>query len=82
MNIPEDFPVVGLEQCLTDDAQGKVGGNLLTMACADIQTYRCASKDTEKYDLLRVRMGGRTEFYGTTFPEYQQHQQRRQYYKP
>ncbi|KAH9989888.1 PFL-like glycyl radical enzyme [Xylariaceae sp. FL0662B] len=58
-----------------------VGGNLLTLTCADLETYQRASEDSEKYNLLRVRMGGWTEFYATMFPEYQEHQQRRQYFK-
>ena len=80
LNIPEDFPLDKLQQFITDYAQGDVGGNLLTMTCADVDTYQEASKDAEKYDLLRVRMGGWTEFYSTMFPEYQAHQQRRQYF--
>ncbi|KAI2770086.1 PFL-like glycyl radical enzyme [Daldinia loculata] len=81
MNIPEDFPQDQLQQFLADFAQGKVGGNLLTLTCADLETYQRASEDSEKYNLLRVRMGGWTEFYATMFPGYQEHQQRRQYFE-
>jgi len=40
--------------------------------------------DLERYNLLRVRMGGRTEFYATMFPMHQEQEQhqRRQYFTP
>ncbi|KAI5923477.1 PFL-like glycyl radical enzyme [Camillea tinctor] len=81
MNIPENFPLDELQQFLADYAQGRVGGNLLTLTCADLETYQKASEDSEKYNLLRVRMGGWTEFYATMFPDYQEQQQRRQYFE-
>ncbi|KAI1196668.1 pyruvate formate lyase-domain-containing protein [Nemania serpens] len=81
MNIPENFPLDRLRQFIGDYAEGKVGGNLLTLSCADLETYQRASEDPEKYNLLRVRMGGWTEFYPTMFPDYQEHQQRRQYFE-
>ncbi|KAI2633412.1 pyruvate formate lyase-domain-containing protein [Xylaria nigripes] len=81
MNIPENFPLKRLEQFISDFAEGKVGGNMVTLTCADLSTYREASRDPEQYNLIRVRMGGWTEFYPTMFPEYQEHQQRRQYFE-
>ncbi|KAI3319750.1 PFL-like glycyl radical enzyme [Xylariaceae sp. AK1471] len=81
MNIPENFPLDRLQQFIVDFAQGKVGGNLLTLTCSDLETYQKASEDPEKYNLLRVRMGGWTEFYATMFPGYQEQQQRRQYFE-
>lgn len=36
-----------------------------------------AVRDPEKHDLLRVRMGGLSEFFVTMFPAYQAQQQRR-----
>ncbi|KAI0811818.1 pyruvate formate lyase-domain-containing protein [Xylaria sp. FL0064] len=81
MNIPEDFPLDKLQQFITDFAKGTVGGNMVTLTCADLDTYQKASEDPEKYNLVRVRMGGWTEFYPTMFPEYQEHQQRRQYFQ-
>ncbi|GAP86733.1 putative Dyp-type peroxidase family protein [Rosellinia necatrix] len=81
MNIPEDFPLEDLQKFVRDFAEGTVGGNLLTLTCADPDTYRRASEDPEKYNLLRVRMGGWSEFYPTMFPDYQEHQQRRQYFE-
>lgn len=79
MNIPEDFPPDALKAFIRDFADGVVGGNLVTLTCADLVTYEGASQDPEKYNLLRVRMGGWSEFYPTMFPDYQEHQKRRQY---
>ena len=81
MNIPENFPLDKLQQFIQDFAQGKVGGNMVTLTCADLDTYQKASEDPEKYNLVRVRMGGWTEFYSTMFPSYQEQQQRRQYFE-
>ena len=77
LNIPENFPLEDLRQFIKDYAAGWVGGNLLTLTCADTQTLQEASKDPEKYGLIRVRMGGWTEFYSTMFPPHQEHHQRR-----
>ncbi|KAI1309200.1 pyruvate formate lyase-domain-containing protein [Xylaria venustula] len=81
MNIPEDFPLDRLQQFIQDFADGTVGGNMVTLTCADLDTYQKASEDPEKYNLVRVRMGGWTEFYPAMFPDYQEHQQRRQYFQ-
>lgn len=77
LNIPEDFPLKDLQQFIKDYAAGWVGGYLITLTCADLQTLQAASKDPEKYGLVRVRMGGWTEFYSTMFPAHQDHHQRR-----
>ncbi|KAH8164133.1 hypothetical protein CIB48_g4105 [Xylaria polymorpha] len=81
MNIPEDFPLDRLKEFVGKFAEGTVGGNLLTLTCADLDTYKGASEDPEKYNLLRVRMGGWSEFYPTMFPDYQEQQQRRPYFE-
>lgn len=44
------------------------GSNLLTITCADPETFAGATADPEKYDLLRVRMGGWSEFFVAMFP--------------
>lgn len=77
LNLPEDFPLEDLQQFIKDYAAGWVGGNLITLSCADLQTLQAASKDPEKYGLVRVRMGGWSEFYTTAFPAHQDHHQRR-----
>ncbi|KAI0201671.1 pyruvate formate lyase-domain-containing protein [Astrocystis sublimbata] len=80
MNIPEDFPLEHLKEFITAFSEGSVGGNLLTLTCADPETYKGASEDPEKYNLVRVRMGGWSEFYPTMFPDYQEQQRRRPYF--
>jgi pyruvate-formate lyase len=82
MNISESFPLGALQTFIKAYARGEVGGNLLTLTCADLKTYEKASKDPEQYDLVRVRMGGWTEFYATMFPAHQEQHQRRQYFTP
>lgn len=77
LNIAENFPLEDLQHFIKDYAAGWVGGNLITLTCGDVQTLQAASKDPEKYGLVRVRMGGWTEFYSTMFPAHQDHHQRR-----
>jgi pyruvate-formate lyase len=54
----------------------------MTITCADPETYEQATKDPEKYDLLRARMGGWTEFFVTMFPAHQAQHQRRPFELP
>ncbi|KAH6845677.1 pyruvate formate lyase-domain-containing protein [Chaetomium sp. MPI-CAGE-AT-0009] len=82
MNIPEAFPLHDLQTFVKKYAAGEVGSNLITLTCADLDTYQKSVKDPEKYNLVRVRMGGWTEFYATMFPAHQDQQQRRQYFTP
>jgi pyruvate-formate lyase len=51
----------------------------MTITCANPETYEAAVRDPEKYDLLRARMGGWTEFFVTMFPAHQAQHQRRPY---
>ena len=82
MNIEESFPLEDLRRFIKAYARGEVGSNLITLTCADLQTYEAAVQDPERYDLVRVRMGGWTEFYATMFPAHQDQHQRRQYFTP
>ncbi len=75
-NIREDFPVDALERALTDFAKGH-GSSIMTITCANNETYEEAARDPEKYDLLRARMGGWTEFFVTMFPAHQAQHERR-----
>lgn len=68
-----------MKQFIKAFAAGEVGGNMISLTCADPSTYAAASRDPERYNLVRVRMGGWTEFYATMFPEDQKQHQRRQY---
>jgi pyruvate-formate lyase len=75
-NIREDFPVAALEGALLAFAKGR-GSSVMTITCANAETFAQAALDPEKYDLLRVRMGGWSEFFVTMFPAHQaQHQWR------
>ncbi len=80
-NIREDFPVEALEKALVGFAKGH-GSTIMTVTCADPATYEQATKDPEKYDLLRARMGGWTEFFVTMFPAHQAQHQRRPFELP
>ncbi|KQV80141.1 peroxidase [Massilia sp. Root351] len=82
MNIKEDFPLEQLRQFVRAYARGETGSNLITLTCADLATYQAAALDPERYDLVRVRMGGWTEFYAAMFPAHQAQHQRRQYFTP
>ena len=77
MNIPEAFPLEDLKRFVRAYAQGETGSNLVTLTCADLGTYQAATADPERYNLVRVRMGGWTEFYATMFPAHQEQHQRR-----
>jgi autonomous glycyl radical cofactor GrcA len=75
-NIREDFPVEALEQALVAFAAGR-GSSIMTITCANADTFSAAVADPEKYDLLRARMGGWTEFFVVMFPAHQAQHQRR-----
>ena len=55
----------------------KLGSNMLTITCADKETMERAQKYPEGYDLLRLRMGGWSEFYITMYTEHQEQHKRR-----
>ncbi|CDG85781.1 Dyp-type peroxidase [Janthinobacterium agaricidamnosum] len=82
MNIAEAFPLEQLQAFVKAYARGETGSNLITLTCADLATYQAAVNDPERYNLVRVRMGGWTEFYATMFPVHQGQHQRRQYFTP
>ena len=75
-NIDESFPLEDLVRVLSEFADGR-GSNILTITTASPKTLAEAPSRPEKYDLLRVRMGGWSEFFTSMFPESQRQQQRR-----
>lgn len=75
-NIREDFPVEALVDVITTFAAG-TGSNLLTITCADPETFEAACGSPEKYDLVRARMGGWSEYFVAMFPAHQQQHRRR-----
>lgn len=80
MNIREDFPLDKLTQLIKEFSHGKIGSNMITITCANPETYDNAASLPEKYDLLRVRMGGWSEFYVAMFGDHQQYIKRRPFY--
>jgi len=60
-------------------ADGK-GGSTCTFTVANPDTFAAAQKDPERYNLVRVRMGGWTEFFVTLFPDHQEQHKRRPLY--
>ncbi|CAC5374758.1 unnamed protein product [Mytilus coruscus] len=65
LNMHENFPEDELVNFIRSYANGEdgIGANLLTITCADEDTYQQAYRDSEKYDLIRVRMGDVTTKY-------------------
>jgi pyruvate-formate lyase len=75
-NIRENFSASSLQRALAAFAQGR-GSDILTVTCANPETFAQAARNPEKYDLLRVRMGGWSEFFVAMFPGHQLQHQRR-----
>lgn len=81
LKIAENFKESDVVALLKNYADGNgIGGNILTIICADPDTFANAQKNPEKYDLIRVRTGGWNEFYITFFTAHQKHMERRIYY--
>ncbi|MEM6484179.1 MAG: pyruvate formate lyase family protein [Pseudomonadota bacterium] len=81
LNIREDFPLEDLTAVVQAFAEGK-GGNMMTLTCANPETMRSAEKSPADYSLLRVRMGGWTEFFSVLSPAHHRHHRRRPIYTP
>lgn len=75
-NIPEDFPLVLLTQQIQAFAHG-TGGSIATFTVANPQTLLKAQQHPDEFNLVRVRMGGWTEFFVCLFPEHQEQHRRR-----
>lgn len=72
VNIVECYPPDKVGEAVQAFAEG-AGSNILTITVADPKTMAEACVNPEKYDLLRVRMGGWSEFFIAMFP-YNQNQ--------
>lgn len=79
-NVPEDFPPADLARMIRQFA-GPNGGSICTFTAGDPQTFAGAQRDPEKYNLVRVRMGGWTEFFVALFPDHQEQHKRRPLYE-
>lgn len=82
LNIREDFPVNQLAVVIKKFADSELGSNLMTITTGNPETYEGAVVYPEKYDLVRVRQGGWSEFYMAMFPQHQNYIARRVYYGP
>lgn len=78
-NIAEDFPLETLVEVLRAFADGE-GSNIMTVTTASPETLWAAEETPDDYDLIRVRMGGWTEFYSVLFPAHKKQHQRRPVY--
>ncbi|TBA94432.1 pyruvate formate lyase family protein [Rhizobium ruizarguesonis] len=77
--LPENYPPEELAKALVAFARGK-GGSVCTFTVADPETFVAAQADPERYNLVRVRMGGWTEFFVALFPDHQEQHKRRPIY--
>lgn len=75
-NISEEFPAEKLVAVMRQFAQGHAS-NILTVTVANPATFADAVNSPEKYDLLRVRTGGWTNFFTSVFPSSQDQHRRR-----
>jgi pyruvate-formate lyase len=55
---------------------------MMTVSCADASTLASAQKQPEVYDLVRLRMGGWTEFLVTMYEHHQEHHKRHPLFIP
>ena len=79
-NFPEDLPFPELGRRRSRRFADGQGGSICTFTVADPQTFAAAQRDPERYNLVRVRMGGWTEFFVTLFPDHQEQHKRRPLY--
>jgi pyruvate-formate lyase/deferrochelatase/peroxidase EfeB len=77
VNIREDFPLDQLVKLLQQFARGEIGPNMMSISCADLSTLKEAQRFPERFDLVRMRMGGWSEFYVAMFPDHQEQHKRR-----
>jgi len=77
INIRESFPLPQLETLIRKFACGDIGSNMLSITCADPATLEEAQRLPERYDLVRNRMGGWSEFFVAMFPHLQEQHKRR-----
>jgi Dyp-type peroxidase family len=80
LNIPESFPLERLTELIRAFSHGELGSNMVTITCADPATYDAALASPERYDLVRVRTGGWSEFFVCMFDFHQEYFRRRVYY--
>ncbi|TFH53716.1 MAG: hypothetical protein E4G89_00750 [Methanothrix sp.] len=77
IDIPEDTLHEVLTKVLHSFRLGKLGSNMLSITCADRETLAKAQKYPERYDLLRLRYGGWSEFFIGMYKDHQEQHLRR-----
>jgi pyruvate-formate lyase len=77
IDIREDFPKDELKKVLKRFANSELGSNIMSISCGNPEVLKDAVKFPERYDLLRLRMGGWNEFFITMFPAHQEQHKRR-----
>jgi len=82
LNIREDFPLDDLKKLMKQFADGEIGSNMLTITTANLETFAAAEKFPQKYDLVRCRQGGWSEYYSIMFPTHQRYISRRPFFGP
>ncbi|MGE3801353.1 MAG: Dyp-type peroxidase [Candidatus Kapaibacterium sp.] len=80
LNIAENFPEDKLCELIEAFAKSELGSNMMTITCADPSTYEQAMEYPERYDLVRNRTGGWSEFFIAMFDFHQEYIRRRVYY--
>ena len=75
-NIPEDFPRTELADAIERFAKGE-SGSVCTFTVANPATLAKARDSHDEYNLVRVRMGGWTEFFIALFPDHKEQHRRR-----
>jgi|HubBroStandDraft_6_1064221.scaffolds.fasta_scaffold00142_11 pyruvate-formate lyase len=78
-NIREDFSLGDLSEFIRKFADGE-GGSICTFTVCNPETFAAAQQDPDQYNLIRVRMGGWTEFFVALFPHHQEQHMRRPLY--
>ncbi|WP_018240747.1 pyruvate formate lyase family protein [Ensifer sp. BR816] len=78
-NIAEDSSPEALTKAIRTFADGQ-GSNVMTVTTANPATLAAAEAAPGDYDLVRVRMGGWTEFFVVLFSDHKRHHRRRPVY--
>jgi pyruvate-formate lyase len=78
-NVREDYPPENLVKFIRRFANGE-GGSICTFTVCDPETFAAAQQNPDQYNLIRVRMGGWTEFFVALFPHHQEQHKRRPLY--
>lgn len=82
INIREEYPHDELKVLIESFAKGTIGSNMMSISCANSEVLMNAQKSPERFDLVRMRMGGWSEFVVAMFPHHQEQHLRRPVFEP